>query len=662
MAEKKSVIVDYTQGNLFRQLIVFAVPFILSALLQNLYSLVDTMVVGQVVGSGGLSGVSTSGQITGLMTNMVMGFSTAGQVMISQYVGAKKPENLRRTVGTAFTITTLFALVLMVVCIGFSNTILRWMNTPAEAFRQARQYLIICSFGFVFVCGYNTACAILRGSGDSKRPFAIIAATSIANLVLDLVFVVGFKMESAGAALATVISQAISMALSMRIFYRHREDFGFTFRLSSFRMDPHELKLLVRQGVPLALKSGSISLSLYFMKSDASLALNAPQSKTLLWRSNSLAMAFLMAMNADSSSPVFADLSVRKITGCLRISRESIFTGLNNLSIVSILSPDYGEYFGFTDDEVKEMLGYYGLPDKYGEVQSWYNGYIFGNSNVYNPWSVIMYLRDHIGADRDYFPVSYWANTSSNSIVRDLVERADSATKAEIERLIKWESIEKPIHEDITYGEIYKKQDNLWNFLLFTGYLKAVSRRMEGDKTYAALVIPNRETRYIYSEKILNWFDEEIVKKSDRGALFGALKEGDAQGLEREINRLLAPSISYMDSYENFYHGFMAGILSGNRDYMVKSNRESGDGRSDLLVKPVRIFEKAFVIELKAVKQRGKAPVTMEMMDAAAEEAIKQIDDRRYADALLEDGYGNIGRYGISFFRKDCRVHYKEGY
>ena len=267
MAEKKSVIVDYTQGNLFRQLMVFALPFILSALLQNLYSLVDTMVVGQVVGSGGLSGVSTSGQITGLMTNMVMGFSTAGQVMISQYVGAKKPENLRRTVGTAFTITTLFALVLMVVCIGFSNTILRWMNTPAEAFRQARQYLIICSFGFVFVCGYNTACAILRGSGDSKRPFAIIAATSIANLVLDLVFVVGFKMESAGAALATVISQAISMALSMRIFYRHREDFGFTFRLSSFRMDPHELKLLVRQGVPLALKSGSISLSGLFINS-----------------------------------------------------------------------------------------------------------------------------------------------------------------------------------------------------------------------------------------------------------------------------------------------------------------------------------------------------------------------------------------------------------
>ena len=350
------------------------------------------------------------------------------------------------------------------------------------------------------------------------------------------------------------------------------------------------------------------------------------------------------------------------ITGCLRISKESIFTGLNNLSIVSILTPDYGEYFGFTDEEVRSMLDYYSLPDKYDEVRSWYNGYIFGTSNVYNPWSVIMYLRDHIGANRDYVPVSYWANTSSNSIVRDLVERADGETKAEIEKLIAWGSIEKPIHEDITYGEIYQKKDNLWNFMFFTGYLKITSQRVEDDKIYATLVVPNRETRYIYSEKILNWFDQEIVKKSDRSALFESMKKGDAGGFEREINKLLAPSISYMDSYENFYHGFMAGILSGSMEYMVKSNRESGNGRSDLLMKTGDVFEKAFVIELKAVKQQGKQPVTMEMMDEACDEAIKQIDDNHYADALLEDGYGNIGRYGISFFKKRCRVHYKEGY
>ena len=348
------------------------------------------------------------------------------------------------------------------------------------------------------------------------------------------------------------------------------------------------------------------------------------------------------------------------ITGCLRISKESIFTGLNNLKINSILTNNYGEYFGFTDEEVQKTLEIYELSDRYDEVRDWYNGYDFGGKNVYNPWSTIYYVDDHV-AKHDAFPVSYWANTSSNSIVRDLIERADRDTKAEIERLIEWGSIEKPVHEDITYGEIYKNQDNLWNFMFFTGYLKIISERFENDVIYATMVIPNRETRYIYSQKIMGWFDQEIVKKSDRSVLFEAMKNGDAGGFEQEINKLLTPSISYMDSYENFYHGFMTGILSGSDIYMVKSNRESGDGRSDILMKTGNVFEKAFVIELKAVKQEGKKPVTMEMMDEAAEEAINQIDDLSYADALLEDGYGNIGRYGISFFKKRCRVHYKDG-
>ena len=354
-------------------------------------------------------------------------------------------------------------------------------------------------------------------------------------------------------------------------------------------------------------------------------------------------------------------LEFAAITGCLRISKESIFTGLNSLKINSIMTANYGEYFGFTDEEVRRILADYGLSDKYGEVRDWYNGYDFGGKNVYNPWSTIYYVDDHV-TKHDAFPVSYWANTSSNSIVRDLIERADSGTKAEIERLIEGGSIEKPVHEDITYGEIHDKQENLWNFMFFTGYLKIISQRMEGDRIYATLVIPNRETRYIYSEKIINWFDTEIVQKADRSALFETMKNGDAEGFEREINRLLAPSISYRDSYENFYHGFMVGILMGSNEYVVKSNRESGNGRSDILVKPVRIFEKAFVIELKAVKREGRRPVTMELMDATADEAIRQIDDLHYVDALLEDGYGSIGRYGISFFRKDCRVHYLDGY
>lgn len=351
------------------------------------------------------------------------------------------------------------------------------------------------------------------------------------------------------------------------------------------------------------------------------------------------------------------------ITGCLRISKESIFTGLNNLRINSIMTDYYGEYFGFTDEEVRRTLELYGLSDKYGEVRDWYNGYDFGGKNVYNPWSTIYYVDDHV-VRHDAFPVSYWANTSSNSIVRDLIEHADSGTKEEIERLIKGGSIEKPVHEDITYGEIYDSQDNLWNFLFFTGYLKKTGERFDRESKgiYVTMRIPNWETEYIYRQKIISWFDERIVKGSDRRALFYNQKNGDAKGLEREINRLLAPSISYMDSYENFYHGFMVGILSGSDEYSVKSNRESGEGRSDLFLKTGDVFAKAFVIELKTVKQEGRKPVTIEMMDTAAEEAIKQIDDNAYADGLLEDGYGNIGRYGISFFRKKCRVHYKDGY
>ncbi len=352
------------------------------------------------------------------------------------------------------------------------------------------------------------------------------------------------------------------------------------------------------------------------------------------------------------------------ITGCLRISKESIFTGLNNLKINSIMTPNFGEYFGFTDDEVKTMLDHYELSDKYEEVRRWYNGYIFGEKNVYNPWSSIMYISDHTGANRDYFPKSYWANTSSNSVVKDLIERADSVTKSEIENLIAGGSIEIPVHEDITYDEIYEKQDNLWNFMFFTGYLKAVASRYdaENDITYATLVIPNREARYIYSQKIINWFDQEIVKKTDRNPMFEAMRSGDAAGFEKEVNKLLRASISYMDSYENFYHGFMAGILIGSDDFSIKSNRESGDGRSDIQVIPVDPFERAFVIELKTVKPAKGESVTMEMMDSVADEALRQIEDMNYMDALKDTGFSIVGRYGISFFRKRCRVHYVEGY
>lgn len=265
--KQKSVIVDYTEGNIVRQLLIFAIPFMLSALLQNLYSVVDSIVVGQFVGATGLSGVSTSTQITNFMTNLAMGFATGGQVLISQYVGSKDYNGIRKTLGTLFTITIIFALILTMVCVLFNGPILRAMNTPAEALDQARDYLIICSVGFVFICGYNAACAILRGSGDSKRPFVIVAATALTNLVLDLVFVAGFHMEAAGAAIATVISQAVSAVIAVWIFYRNREAYGFEFKLSSFKPNGEAFKLLMRQGIPLALKSSAISLSAMFVNS-----------------------------------------------------------------------------------------------------------------------------------------------------------------------------------------------------------------------------------------------------------------------------------------------------------------------------------------------------------------------------------------------------------
>ncbi len=197
------------------------------------------------------------------------------------------------------------------------------------------------------------------------------------------------------------------------------------------------------------------------------------------------------------------------VTGCLRISKESIFTGLNNLSINSILSNNYAEYFGFTKTEVEQILEAYGISEKLPEVKEWYDGYIFGETEVYNPWSIINYVNTAI-SESNSFPKPYWSNTSSNSIIRDLVEKADEKVKSEIEHLIDGESIEKPVHEAITYDDIYRTQDNLWNFLFFTGYLKVTEKRFQNDTLYLTMAVPNREVRYIYSNTIREWFDRQI--------------------------------------------------------------------------------------------------------------------------------------------------------
>ncbi|MGL6106874.1 AAA family ATPase, partial [Romboutsia sp.] len=263
------------------------------------------------------------------------------------------------------------------------------------------------------------------------------------------------------------------------------------------------------------------------------------------------------------------------ITGCLRISKESIFTGLNNLEIISILNKSYDEYFGFTNQEVEKICEDYSIPDEYEVIKEWYNGYTFGEANVYNPWSVVRFVKD-IVINPKVFPTSYWANTSSNSIVKSLIERADDKTKGEIEALIEGKTIEKPIHEDITYDEVYDTMDNLWNFMFFTGYFKKISERMdEEENRFVELAIPNKEVKYIFRTKILKLFDEKI-NLCDRKQLFQSLINKDPENFEIELGNLLLETISFNDAYENFYHGFLAGVLSGMKGYIVKSNREGG--------------------------------------------------------------------------------------
>lgn len=337
------------------------------------------------------------------------------------------------------------------------------------------------------------------------------------------------------------------------------------------------------------------------------------------------------------------------ITGCLRISRESIFTGLNNLKVYSVLDEDYAEYFGFTPEEVKRMLAYYGIEEREEEVRRWYNGYLFGHREVYNPWSVINYIYDIMQRNTE-FPKPYWSNTSSNSIVRELVDGADDAVKSELEELIAGGTIEKPVHEDITYGDVHKSQNNLWNFLFFTGYLKAISRRFEVNTIYLTLTIPNEEIRYIYQNTIREWF-EERRKEYDPAPFYEGMKNGDCGKIEDFICSQLSGSISYYDSTESFYHGYLLGILGGIGGYKISSNKEKGNGRPDLVLELHNPKQAAMIIEIKRARKFGE-------MDALCDEALGQIEEQNYAAELLDEGYQKIYKYGFCFCKKVCMVKF----
>ncbi len=358
-------------------------------------------------------------------------------------------------------------------------------------------------------------------------------------------------------------------------------------------------------------------------------------------------MVDFMRSLLESALKTNDSLQFAVITGCLRISRESIFTGLNNLEVVSVLDENYAEHFGFTQDEINSLLSFYNVSHIKDDVKNWYNGYLFGDTEIYNPWSIINYVKDTI-YHNTAFPKPYWSNTSSNNIIQELVVKADSSTVQEIERLLAGESIKKPVHEDITYGDIYQSKDNLWNFLFFTGYLKAVDRSFQSDMIYLEMKIPNREVRYIYNNTIKEWFYRK-TEAMDFSALYHAVFSGDTETLENFLKKQLSESISFMDSAEKFYHGFLLGLLGSLQGYRKKSNLESGNGRYDITLIPYDEQQPAVILELK----RAKKFMDMEKL---CQEALQQIDEKNYADFLIEEGYSLIMKYGICFCKKSCKV------
>ena len=354
----------------------------------------------------------------------------------------------------------------------------------------------------------------------------------------------------------------------------------------------------------------------------------------------------------ESALKTNPSLEFAVITGCLRISKESIFTGMNNLEIISILNKSYEEYFGFTNAEITKICKDYDINDKYSEIKEWYDGYVFGDENVYNPWSVVRYVKD-VGVNGEKYPLPYWSNTSSNSIVKSLIEKADLITKEEIESLIEGNAIEKPIHEDITYNEVYDSMDNLWNFMFFTGYFKKVSEKINsiGDR-FIKLAIPNKEVKYIFRTKIEKWF-KEMIKGENLDELFESMFQGNEKKFEEKIISILEKSISFNDSYENFYHGFLTGILSTLHNYKVKSNRESGIGRGDIIIQYPNRRGKAVIIEIKVAKD-------VKDLEKKCNEALEQIEENKYDMELVQDGYKDILKYGITFFKKECMVKLKK--
>lgn len=342
------------------------------------------------------------------------------------------------------------------------------------------------------------------------------------------------------------------------------------------------------------------------------------------------------------------DLFFAVVTGCLRISKESIFTGINNLKVDTITDTRYDEYFGFTEADVKKLLADYGMEYALEDMRAWYDGYHFGNADVYCPWDVVNHC-DKLLDNPKARPKPYWNNTSPNALVKQFIDMADATTRGEIEQLVAGKTIRKKIVETLTYGELTESIDNLWSVLFLTGYLTVDKNAPEDEDDYTSLVIPNREVREIFIEKIQKWFAEKVVtQKNSMEKLCRALESGDAEQVETMLNEQLRGTISYYDSYEGFYHGFLLGLLKGKSDWTILSNREAGMGRSDIQIENAT-GELGMIIETKRAKSRND-------MEAQCDAALKQILEREYAEPLIDDGANEVWSYGIAFFKKKCSV------
>lgn len=339
------------------------------------------------------------------------------------------------------------------------------------------------------------------------------------------------------------------------------------------------------------------------------------------------------------------------LTGCLRVSKESIFTGLNNFKVLSITDSRYDEQFGFTDAEVKQLLADYGLSSHESEMKEWYDGYHFGNVDVYCPWDVINHV-DRLVSDPDAEPQDYWINTSGNALVKRFVDKADKTTQGEIERLIAGEAIEKAVRLDLTYDEIDNSIDNLWSVLFTTGYLTQAGRVERG---VYKLVIPNREVREVFILQIQEWFKETVVRDTKPMQAFcQAFLDGNAEEIQKRLNIILSKMISILDTKakddqkENFYHGLLLGLLRSEPNWLILSNVESGEGFCDIMIEP-EDPDAGMVIEVKY------SP-TLAGLGAACAAAMAQIKEKRYDERLRNEGRENITAFGIAFWKKRCRV------